>query len=214
MSCSRTAAYTTAHTTVAAAFAYIMRKSDIQYTDKGVPTHLTSNKVGDALCNLSNGAKKLVLDYTVVHPRRAYGRWNEQALANTVRNKWNHHGQQYAVLGYAFAACAATTYGQLDAHFLRILHIAANRRAELLHVYHRPLVDIDQLFGTAFAQSRARVGAALARGMALRAFSTSAMGVSKVFHRHIAPARYRDQNLSSGPHPSVGHAQWRFVLAA
>jgi hypothetical protein len=195
MSCSRTSAYTTAHTTFAAAFAYIMRKSDIQYTDKGVPTHLTTNKVGDALCNLSNGAKKLVLDFTVVHPRRANGAWNEQALANSVRNKWNHHGQPYAVLGYAFAACAATTYGQLDAHVLRILHIVAKRRSELLHVYHRPLVDIDQLFGTAFAQSRARIGAALARGMALRAFGSSAMGVSKVFHRHIAPARYRDQNL-------------------
>jgi hypothetical protein len=102
----------------------------------------------------------------------------------------------------------------LDAHLLRILYIAGKRRAELLHVYHRPLVDIQQLFGTAFAQNRARVGAALARGMALRAFGTSAMGVSKVFHRHIAPARFREQNLSSGPHFLAGHAQWRYVLAA
>ena len=98
-----------------------MHKSSIPYTDKGVPTHLTNNKVGDALCNLSNGAKKLVLDYTVVHPRHAHGGWNPKALTNSVLGKWNHHGQAYAVLGYAFSACAATTYGQLDAHFLRIL---------------------------------------------------------------------------------------------
>ncbi len=175
---------------------------------------LTNNQIGDALCNLSGGAKPLVLDYTVVHPRRANGVWNKDALANQVRHKWNCHGQPYAVLGYAFASCAATTYGQLDANLLRILYIAAKRRAELLHVYHRPLVDIEHLFGVAFAQSRASVGAALARGMALRAFGTSAMGVSKVFHRHIAPAHYREQNLSSGPHLSAGHAQWRYVLAA
>ncbi len=190
-----------------------MHQSSVQYADKGLPTHLTNNKIGDALCSLSNGARKLILDYTVVHPRIAHGRWNPAVLATKVTGKWTKHGPDYAVLGYAFAACAATTYGQLHEHILRILYIAAKRRAEL-HVYHRPLVDVDQLFGTAFAQSRARVGAALARGMALRAFGTSAMGVSKVFHRHIAPARYRDQNLSSGPHLSSGHAQWRYVLDA
>ncbi len=46
------------------------------------------------------------------------------------------------------------------------------------------------LFGTFFAQSRAQLGAAIARGMALRAFGTpSSMGLSKVFLRHIAPGQ-------------------------
>jgi hypothetical protein len=58
-----------------------------------------------------------------------------------------------------------------------------------------------------FVQSRARIGAAVAKRIALRALGTSAMGVSKVFLRHIAPALYRDQDLASGPHFSAGHAQ-------
>jgi hypothetical protein len=53
-----------------------------------------------------------------------------------------------------------------------------------------------------------------ARGMAPRAFGTSAMGLCKVFLRHIAPERAReDQNLTAGPHFSAGHAQWREALA-
>jgi hypothetical protein len=70
------------------------------------------------------------------------------------------------------------------------------------------------VFGTFFAQSRAQLGAAIARGMALRAFGTSSMGLSKVFLRHIAPERAReDQNLTTDPHFSAGHAQWRYALA-
>ncbi len=51
--------------------------------------------------------------------------------------------------------------------------------------------------------------------LALRAFGTSSMGVSKVFLRHIAPERAReDQNLTTGPHISAEHAQWRYAIAA
>ncbi len=49
----------------------------------------------------------------------------------------------------------------------------------------RPFVPIEHLFGTFFAQSRAQLGAAIARGMALRAFGTSSMGLSKVFLRWL-----------------------------
>jgi hypothetical protein len=169
-----------------------------------------------AVCNISNGAKTLVLDlvldYTFIHPRSGTtGKWNSEALANSVPNKWNRHGPSYAV---AFSACAATTYGRLDSHLLRLLYIAAKKRAELLHVYHRPLTNVDHLFGISFAQSRAKIGAAGAKGMALRALGTSAMGISKVFLRHIAPALYRDQDLASGSHFSAGHAQWRHANAA
>jgi hypothetical protein len=81
---------------------------------------------------------------------------------------------------------------------------AAKKLAELLHVYHRPLTNVDYLFGILFAQSRARIGVAVAKGMSLRALCTSAMGVSKVFLWHVAPARYRDQDLASGPHFLAG----------
>lgn len=65
-----------------------------------------------------------------------------------------------------------------------------------------------------FAQGRAKVGAALARGMALRAMGCSLLGVNKVFLRHIAPSRYGDQTLSSGAHLNTGHTHWRLALAA
>jgi hypothetical protein len=51
--------------------------------------------------------------------------------------------------------------------------------------------------------------------MALRAFGTSSMRPSKVFLRHIAPERAReDQNLTTGAHFLVGHTQWRYALAS
>ena len=76
-----------------------------------------------------------------------------------------------------------------------------------------PSVDNLELFGAFFAQSRARIGAAVARGMALRALGCSSFGASKVFLRHIAPARYRDQTSSEGEHLGAGFSQWRLVLA-
>ena len=218
MTCCKTASYQAPHVHLATAVTDIARKSGVPFTDKGVPRHLTNpNKVGDALCQLSSDCRKLVLDYTVVHPRHgttnAAGQWNHNALANVVRDKWNKHGRQYAMIGFAFAPCAMTTYGQIHAHLLRLLYIFAKKRAHLVHVHHRPFCSLDSLFGRFFAQSRARLGEAMARGMALRALGCSALGVSKVFLKHIAPARYRDQTLSVGPHLAAGHTQWRLALS-
>jgi hypothetical protein len=90
-----------------------------------------------------------------------------------------------------------TAYDQVDAHFLglRLLYILATRRAEKVHIHSRPFTPIRHLFLLFFAQSRARIRAAVAGGMALRALGCSLFGVSKVFLRHIAPTRYRDQTL-------------------
>jgi hypothetical protein len=97
-----------------------------------------------------------------------------------------------------------TTYGQIDAHFLRLLYILAQKRAEMVHTLYRLSTPIERLFGAFFAQSRARLGAAMARGMALRAFGCSSFGFSKVFLQHIAPTRYQDQTLSAGEHLAAG----------
>ena len=118
------------------------------------------------------------------------------------------------MLGYAFAPCVMTTYGQMDAHLLRLLYIFARKRAETEHVHRRPYSSVDSLFEAFFAQSRARIGAAVAKGMAMRALGCSLFGVSKVFLRHIAPTRYRDQTLSAGEHLAAGFAQWHLALAA
>jgi hypothetical protein len=112
------------------------------YTDKNLPCHLTTEKVRDALINMSNDSRQLILDYTIAHP----------------------------------------VYG-------------IQKRAELVYVNFRPTTPMERLFGAFFAQSRARLGAAVARGMALRALGCSSMGVSKVFLRHIAPTRYQDLTI-------------------
>ena len=219
ITCRKTCSYLAAHTQLAAAFADNARMSGVPYSNKNVPGHLITDKVGDALINLSNDSKQLVLDFTVVHPvsgtHSAAGalKWKDKELATSVKAKWIKHGRHYAVMGLAFAPCAATTYGQLDAHLLRLLYILATKRAEHVHVHHRPFTPIEQLFGAFFAQGRARIGAAVARGMALRALGCSSFGASKVFLRHIAPARYRDQTSSEGEHLGAGFSQWRLVLA-
>jgi hypothetical protein len=97
---------------------------------------------------------------------------------------------------------------------LRLLYIFAMKRAEAMHVNYRPFTPVKYLFGLYFAQGRAKVGAAIARGMALRALGCSLTGVSKVFLRHIAPTRGGDQTLSSGAHLTTGLAHWRLALAA
>jgi hypothetical protein len=122
--------------------------------------------------------------------------------------------RNYDVMGYAFAPCDMTTYGQIHGHLLRLLYVLAKKQAETVHVHKRPFTHIEHLFGLFFAQSRARIGAAVARGMALRAMGCSLMGVSKVFLRHVAPTRYGDQTLAAGEHLAPGFSQWRLALAA
>ncbi len=88
-----------------------------------------------------------------------------------------------------------------------LLYVLAKKQAETVHVHKRPFTHIEHLFGLFFAQSRARIGAAVARGMALRA-----MGCS--FLRHVALTRYGDQTLAAGEHLAPGFSQWRLALAA
>ena len=222
MTCAKTSSFQAAHAQLADAFADTARKSGVPYTDKNVPRHLTTDKVGDALVNLSNERRQLILDYTIAHPVNGTQagldpgklKWNDKVLKQKVKHKLSRHGRHYAVLGFAFAPCVMTTYGQMDAHFLRLLYILAQKRAEMVHIHFRPSTPMERLFGAFFAQSRARLGAAVARGMALRALGCSSLGVSKVFLRHIAPTRYQDQTISAGEHLGAGLTQWRFALAA
>jgi hypothetical protein len=202
---------------LAAAVAELARKSGVPYTDKSIPRHLTTDKVGDALLNLSPASRKLIVDYTVVDPvvgsLTSPGAWNANALANKEQGKCNHHLHAYSVLEFAFALCAATTYSQLHVDLLHLLYIFPRRRAEDTHVRYQPYTPVEYLFSLYFAQGRAQVGAALARGMALRTLGCSLFGVSKVFLLHIAPTQYRDKTLSSGEHLTAGLAQWRLALA-
>ena len=220
MTSAKTSSYQAAHTQLAAAFAELARRASAPYTDKNVPRHLTTDKVGDALIDLSGDSTQLILDFSITHPilgtRSTTGtlKWNDKVLAQKAKDKWNKHGRNYAVIGYAFAPCVMTTYGQIHGHLLRLLYVLAKKQAEAVHVHKRPLTNIDYLFGLFFAQSRARIGAAVARGMALRALGCSLMGVSKVFLRHVAPTCYGDQTLSAGEHLAAGFSQWRLALAA
>jgi hypothetical protein len=84
MTCVKTSSYQAAHTQLAAAFAELQHRASAPYTDKNVPRHLTTEKVGDALIHLSGEAKQLVLDFSITHPvlgaRSANGtlKWNNK----------------------------------------------------------------------------------------------------------------------------------------
>jgi hypothetical protein len=107
-----------------------------------------------------------------------------------------------------------TTYGQIHGHLLRLLYVLAKKQAETVLVHERPFTHIEHLFRLFFAQSRARIRAAVARGMALSVMGCLLMGVSKVFLWHLAPTRYGEQTLAAGEHLAPGFSQWHLALAA
>jgi hypothetical protein len=153
MTCAKLSWYQEAHSQLAAAFPELTRRASAPYKDKNVPSHLTTEKVGDALINLSGEAKQLVLDFSITlcilcvlcvvgtHPvlgeRSANGtmRWNNKVLAQKAKDKWNKHGSNYNVIGYAFVQCVTTTYGQIHGHLLRLLCVLAKKQAETVHVH-------------------------------------------------------------------------------
>lgn len=77
MTCNHTASFNAVHRY---AFADTAIQAGVPFTDKNVPCRLTTKKVGDALCQLSDDSRQLVLDYSVVHPRMGIGgQWNPAA---------------------------------------------------------------------------------------------------------------------------------------
>jgi hypothetical protein len=163
--------------------------------------------------------EQLVLDFSITHPvlgaRSANGtmRWNDKVLAQKAKDKWNKHGCNYNVIGYAFAPCVMTTYGQIHGHLLCLLYVLAKKQAETVHIHKQQFTHIEHLLGLFFAQSHARIRAAVTRGMALCAMGCSLMGVSKVFLLHVAPTRYGDQTFAAGKHLALGFSQWHLALA-
>jgi hypothetical protein len=91
MTCAKTSSYQAAHSQLVAAFTELACRASAPYTDKNVPCHLTTEKVGDALINLSGEAKQLVLDFSITHSvlgaRSANGtiRWNDKVLAQKAK---------------------------------------------------------------------------------------------------------------------------------
>ncbi len=49
------------------------------------------------------------------------------AVCQKAKDKWNKHGRNYDVIGYAFAPCVMTTYGQIHGHLLRLLYVLAKK---------------------------------------------------------------------------------------
>ncbi len=66
--CAKTSSFHAAHTQLSVASADIARKSGAPYTDKNLSRHLTTDKVGDALMNLSDNGGQLILDCSIAHP--------------------------------------------------------------------------------------------------------------------------------------------------
>jgi hypothetical protein len=178
----------------------VARPALIGYTDNGnqVPPHADSNKKGDALLNLSHGID-LVLDFTVVHPIGPGGGWNESALRTAYNNKMAKHDHAYSAARqghqFSFLPCVATTFGVLGPEFLRLLYFMAHAQAEVIVTNHRPDADFEQMVGTCFGASRARIGAALARGLGIRALSYTRYGFRRCPNHAAAFSAFVEQDL-------------------
>ena len=184
----------------------LARPAHVNYTNEKelVPSHADSNKKGDALTTLSRDAWPQVLDFTLVHPCSGSGVWDSNALQNSVNRKMDKHNGAYFGLGFTFVACAVTTFGVLHQEFLRLLYILARRQAEVIVSYHRPDADFADMLGMCFAANRAKVGAAVARGMAMRALSYCKQGVRRFrVGQGLVPYGHVDQQLDIMGAPGV-----------
>ena len=157
-----------------------------------VPSHVDSNKKGDALRTLTRDAWPQVLDFTMVHPYTGNGAWIPNTLRDRHNRKMEKHNRAYESQGICFIPCVVTTYGAMGAEFVRLLYILARRQAEVIITHHRPDVDFKHMLGVCFSSNKAQVGVAVARGMAMRALSCTKSGYRRirvgnlgVFHGHL-----------------------------
>ena len=173
------------HTEVAQAVASVARRSGNMYTDRPsqVPHHDNSEKMGDALCSLSrvNNASML-LDFTMAHVKDTLGsQWTPNVLQDRWKDKMAKHSGAYSRAELTFVPCVTSTFGRLQADFIRLLVLYARERAELVHTYHRPDANLKVLSGVFFSEAKAVVGAAVARGMAMRAMRVQKLDAYFVF---------------------------------
>ena len=85
----------------------------------------------------------------------------------------------------------------LEGDFILVLYLLARQQAELVKAFRRPDGDVRQLAGAFFGGIKARIGAAVARGMALRALGLGLAGA-----RGFLPAVPRPQDIHQ--HLAVG----------
>lgn len=179
----------------------VARPAQVNYTNNKdlVPAHDDSNQKGDALTTLTHAAKPQVLDFTLVHPYSGAGAFDDNVLQDRHKRKMDKHNNAYSLKGYSFVPCVATTYGAVQADFLRLLYILARRQAEVIITYHRPDADFDHMLGLCFAANRAKVGAAIARGMAMRALSYCKHGVRRLRCAHHDRLAEQGLDVLGGP---------------
>ena len=94
--------------------------------------------------------------------------------------------------------------------FVHLLYIMARRQTECIIAYHRPEADFDSVLGQCFSGLKGRMGAACARGMALRALSYNKFGVRRPYIDRVHKPQNREHNLHVNAVPVVT----AFVAAA
>ena len=187
----------------------VAKSANVNYTnDKDlVPSHDDSNKKGDALTTLTRDAWPQVLDFTMVHPYTGTGAWIPNAVQAAHNRKMEKHNRAYERQALSFIPCVLSTYGALGDEFVRLLYILARRQAEIIINHHRPDDDYVQILGLCFAANKSKVGAAAARGMAMRALSCTKDGRRRI--RSPSPnefPQYLQQDLHILGGPGISYA--------
>jgi hypothetical protein len=178
-----------------------------------IPKHNDiDNSQGDGLVYLSCADHRnlyQVYDVTLVHPvtvsmgpgSAPHPRFKHSKVGQAHTLKMNAHRDLYALRSVDFFPCVASTYGALEADFLRFLYILASRRAHYIKASFRPDADLQHLLATYFAINKAKIGVAVAKGMVYRSLSLNRDGLKPV---NLPKGRHVEQELAMDGMPHVG----------
>lgn len=176
----------------------LARPACIGYSTTSVPCHDDSNKTGDALLSFPTSdstTTHAVADFTMRHMFSGTGTWNDRALQDAHNQKVAKHRIPYQRQDLSFIPCVASTYGVIGADFLRLLYVMARKQAEVIVTHHRPDTSYRQIVGYCFTNNRVKLGAAIARAMAMRALSYTKLGVRRPWATTVSFPAQVEQDL-------------------
>jgi hypothetical protein len=171
--CPKHAAFKSGHNHIVTAFEMLAGAAGIPCTanEKSVPSHSTTNSVGDVHCKLSCALRSEILDMSMIHPPRHSGSCPAQKLKERHGDKMRKHKAAYdchGQKGYTFVPFVTTTLGKLHPETQRCLDQLAFRIAQI-EVAHRPSeLEFHEVVARNKARVHAVIGASIAKGMALR----------------------------------------------
>jgi hypothetical protein len=172
LNCRLQAAYKAGHDHVVDAFDRLSFAAGIPCTTKNVPTHSTTNSVGDVHCKLSNDKRSEILDMYMTNPcsHRRTEVAKQLKAGHTMKEK--KHGSAYNCHGYGrgftFVPFVMTPLGRLHPETQRCLSHLATRMSQIEVAFRPSELPFVEVVARNTARVHSVIGASIAKGMALR----------------------------------------------